>query len=104
MKSIHLAALVATFAIAVTALVFAVWPAVADAPWEDDTPVAVVVEGSGVEARCEEAVSNRRSLVEASLAPPDTPFDISVPGSGGGATNYEELIEQADVEIEAFCR
>ena len=38
-----LAALAVTFAIAVTASVFAIWPAVADAPWEDEfvmpTPV-----------------------------------------------------------------
>ena len=32
-----LAALAATSIIAVTASVFAIWPAVADAPWEDET-------------------------------------------------------------------
>ncbi len=31
-----LTALVATFAVAVTASVFAIWPVVADAPWEDE--------------------------------------------------------------------
>ena len=37
-----LAALAVTFAIAVTASVFAIWPAVADAPWEDETPTPVI--------------------------------------------------------------
>lgn len=36
---ILLAALAVTFAIAVTASVFAVWPVVADAPWEDERTV-----------------------------------------------------------------
>ena len=41
-----LAALVVTGAIAIAAAVFAIWPVVADAPWEDEivvpTPVPVV--------------------------------------------------------------
>ena len=40
-----LAALVATSIIAVTASVFAIWPLVADAPWEDDA-VEVITESS----------------------------------------------------------
>ena len=37
-----LAALVATSVIAIVAAVFAIWPVVADAPWESDDPVVVV--------------------------------------------------------------
>ncbi len=39
-----LAALIATTAIAIVAAVFAIWPVVADAPWEDELPTPVVVE------------------------------------------------------------
>ena len=38
-----LAALAVTSTIAVTASVFAIWPAVGDAPWEDDTAPAIEV-------------------------------------------------------------
>ena len=37
-----IAALVVTLAIAVTASVFAIWPVVTDAPWEDTVPAPVV--------------------------------------------------------------
>ena len=46
-----LAALVATFTIAVVAAVFAIWPAVADAPWEDETvvqPTPVQAQGCDI--------------------------------------------------------
>jgi F0F1-type ATP synthase membrane subunit b/b' len=33
---LQLAAILATFAIVVTVAVFAIWPAVGDAPWEDN--------------------------------------------------------------------
>lgn len=37
-----LAALAVTFTIAVTSSVFAIWPVVTDAPWEDDVPVTAI--------------------------------------------------------------
>ena len=53
-----LAALAVTFTIAVTAAVFAIWPAVADAPWEAE-PLA---ENNNA-IRCEAALSLRESLL-----------------------------------------
>ena len=37
----QLAALVLTFVVAVVASIFAIWPVVADAPWEDDAYVRI---------------------------------------------------------------
>lgn len=51
-------ALVFTFAVAVTASVFAIWPAVADAPWEDATPTPPRPAQTN-EIRCQEALDLR---------------------------------------------
>ena len=53
--------LVLTFTVAVTASVFAIWPAVGDAPWEDE--VAVVEEATDV--RCEGALRFREVSIAA---------------------------------------
>ena len=50
-----LAALFVTFAIAVTASVFAIWPAVADAPWEDEIPTPIVLKAPTPD-RCSELI------------------------------------------------
>ena len=61
-----IAALIFTLAIAVTASVFAIWPVVADAPWETD----VVVVDDRIESarrlreiRCEGALSYRNDII-----------------------------------------
>ena len=60
-----LAALVATLAIAVTASVFAIWPAVADAPWEKTTRT---LEASPHPRSCDEIHDTGwRSLAEFDL-------------------------------------
>ena len=51
-----LAALFVTFAIAVTASVFAIWPAVADAPWEDEIPTPIVLKAPTPD-RCSELIA-----------------------------------------------
>ena len=50
-----LAALAVTFTIAVTAAVFAIWPAVADAPWEDEMPTPVILKAPTPD-RCSELI------------------------------------------------
>ena len=63
-----LAALAITFAIAVTASVFAIWPAVADAPWEESaTPV---IQKAPTPDRCGQ-------LIEA-LGNASQPYSISL--------------------------
>ena len=56
-----LAALVATFTIAVVAAVFAIWPVVADAPWED---ARSSVEERIDEFRCESALKLRNDVMD----------------------------------------
>lgn len=55
--------LILSITLAVTASVFAIWPVVADAPWEDDVNVPVVVE-SVDQIRCEGALRLRESATE----------------------------------------
>ena len=50
-----LAALFVTFVIAVTASVFAIWPAVADAPWEDKIPTPIILKAPTPD-RCSELI------------------------------------------------
>ena len=57
-----LAALVATSVIAIVAAVFAIWPVVADAPWEDDAPAPV---DRTAEIRCEGALRFRDTALQA---------------------------------------
>jgi hypothetical protein len=47
------AALVLTFAVAVTASVFAIWPVVADAPWEQAAAAQPIVVRQPTPSRCE---------------------------------------------------
>ena len=58
-----LAALAVTFAVAVTASVFAIWPAVADAPWEDEAPGATEPVDRTRELRCEGALRLREQTM-----------------------------------------
>ena len=55
----QLAALIATSVIAVTASVFAIWPVVADAPWENNpTPIPTVNQAALL--RCQGAIDLRQ--------------------------------------------
>lgn len=82
-----IAALVLTLAIAVTASVFAIWPVVADAPWEEDAPVM----DRANELRCEGALSYRKVVLER--------FGTS----GFSFQGWSEQLRQAEREIERFC-
>ena len=87
-----LAALFVTFVIAVTASVFAIWPAVADAPWEDEVPTPVVVSDDTDAIRCEAALGLRSSLVLAGR-----------PLGGFFLRDYEADLANAEREIQRYC-
>ena len=79
-----IAALIFTLAVAVTASVFAIWPVVADVPWEDE-PVVVQPVDRIAEIRCEGALRLRETWVER--------------GAGPGASVYQG----AEREIARYC-
>ncbi|MCI0890695.1 MAG: hypothetical protein J4O04_07795 [Chloroflexi bacterium] len=83
-----LAALAVTLAIAVTAAVFAIWPAIADAPWEDDTPVAEETDRTG-ELLCEGALRFREEAMAQA-------GDLS-------PNNLREFLADAQREIDRYC-
>ena len=63
-----IAALAVTLAIAIVAAVFAIWPVVADAPWEDEivVPTPVVVDRTD-DIRCQGGIDLReRAMFESS--------------------------------------
>ncbi len=60
---LQLAALIATSVIAIVAAVFAIWPAVADAPWEDSEQPAPVVVDPTTEIRCQAGLDLRERLL-----------------------------------------
>ncbi len=87
------AALAVTFAVAVTASVFAIWPAVADAPWEDDAPPPVVQPvNRSQEMRCQAALDLRERVL----------FD-SEPSNDAAREAWVKLYREAESEIEVYC-
>ena len=78
-----LAALAATSIIAVTASVFAIWPAVADAPWE--------AANSFKELNCEAALDMRNDLV------------VTEAETVGGVERYDILFERSQELVAAYC-
>lgn len=87
-----LAALVATSTIAIVAAVFAIWPVVADAPWEDDT---VVAEDGDNAIRCGAALELRGAAMQTLREEPRNSF------------SYQEADSQHDFaqrEIDRYCR
>lgn len=105
-----IAALALTLAVAVTASVFAIWPVVADAPWEDDVPVA---ESSDA-LRCQGALDYRTAIAsnppthrvtedrKITISPPTLPD----PREGVVVTDQDalqRLLDQAEREIDYYC-
>ena len=85
-----LVALVATFAIAVVAAVFAIWPVVADAPWEDDAPVvAEDAIDTTSPIRCQEALDLRERLIF------ENPYDDD--------DAWRNTMDAARGEIDHYC-
>ena len=86
-----IAALIFMLAVAVTASIFAMWPVVGDAPWEDDVPI--VQDGTN-ELRCEEALERRRAATWVL-------GDLGI--RGGQYTMLQNQLEQAQREIDRYC-
>lgn len=86
-----LAALVATAAIAIVAAVFAIWPAVGDAPWEDDAPASVEPVDRTGEVRCAAALEVRAIMIEKE-------YNFATPGFPA-ATEYQAN----EREIDRYC-
>ena len=96
------AALAGTFAIALTASVFAVWPAVGDAPWEEDPADRTAA------LRCEGALALRVSVIEAGeysagSSPGARGFADRGPGNPDGLRDYDQQLSKAEREIDRYC-
>ena len=92
-----LAALAVTFAIAIVASVFAIWPAVADAPWEDSAPV---VPRTDIDAlRCESALGLRADI----LAHGRDAYRDGVKDPESWLVAYEHQLSDAESEIQHYC-
>ena len=88
------AALILTFALAVTASGFTLWAVVADAPWEDDVSVPIVADNTD-EIRCEGALRLREAVVEASQSAPRGIIAFS--------RDAEDQLAKAEREIDRYC-
>ncbi len=101
-----IAALVVTLAIAVPASVFAIWPVVADAPWESEVAVAESTDT----LRCQGALDYRVAVVAnpptrghsgpgtLSLGSPPLPV-VAVTDQAA----LQRLLDQAEREIARYC-
>ena len=83
-------ALVVTFAIAVTASVFAIWPVVADAPWEDKPAVV----DRTAEIRCESALDLRAAIILKG----EFAF-----GNETGLLDYDAQLAAVQREVTRYC-
>ena len=91
-------ALMLTAAVAVTASVFAIWPVVADAPWENDAPpVAAPVADDNRDLRCQGALDFRAAIV----ASPPTRVRGGVAITDQVA--LQRLLDDAEREITRYC-
>jgi len=82
--------LIFTFVIAVMALVFAIWPVVADAPWEDEKATAD-------SPRCQAALMLRNDLIL--QGPQRYPGETRTQPYDG----YNATLRQARAEIARYC-
>ncbi|KKM90335.1 hypothetical protein LCGC14_1239680 [marine sediment metagenome] len=81
--------------VAVVASVFAIWPAVADAPWEEEA--VIVVETEAPDPRCEAAHIMK---AEATVSLAEIPRRNS---RGSPQGQLETVIEDADRDIRRYC-
>ena len=82
----------------------AIWPAVADAPWEQEAS-APEVEDRTDEIRCEGALDLRLAVIEAGII--RTTGGFNNPGDVGGgiltSSEYNRQLAQAEREIDRYC-
>ena len=107
---------VVALALAIVASVFAIWPVVADAPWEDERVVEIVrdVPGDTDDPRCiaAETILSKYAELQGQiralrpLEPPE-PLQPLEPLRSLGALRpeeiLEELVEQAERDMERYC-
>lgn len=89
---LQLAALIATSIIAIVAAVFAIWPVVGEAPWEDDTPPVAVEDNTQL---CEGALRLRETAVQALAEASGARLSIR--------QEIEGQLRQAEREIDRYC-
>ena len=92
-----IAALILTLGVAVTAATFAIWPVVADAPWEDTTEP--VVEDRTDEIRCQAALD----LSAAILKDGRDAYRTGVRDPESCGSEYRLQLAHADRDIDRFC-
>ena len=89
--------------VAVVAAVFAIWPAVADAPWEEEA--VIVVEAEAPDPRCEAAqIMKAEAAVSLALVPRGGIVSLAESALRGNATRQlEDIVESADGDIRRYC-
>ena len=97
------AATFAALAVAIVAAAFAIWPVVADAPWEDNAPI--IVDDRTDTVRCQGALSFRDSVIEAGryAAGGVRRGTDRGPGNPGGLRDYDEQLAKGEREIDRYC-
>ena len=80
--------------VAIVASVFAIWPVVADAPWEEGAVIVMEAQAETPDPRCEAA---RIMRAEARVA------RAALPGRSISKADLAELIEEADIDIRRYC-
>ena len=84
-----------TLAVAVTASVFAIWPVVADAPWEDKPPTS----SSRDEVRCQAALDLRAAILKDGR----DAYRTGVQNPETYGNEYRRQLDDATREIARYC-
>lgn len=97
-----IAALVLTFLVAAVASVFAIWPVVADAPWEDGTTKPKIEqfdsEPASIDPRCETAISINAQATVALAQVQGISIDAY-----NARNDLGRAIDAAERNIERYC-
>ena|SRR3990172_6121131 len=89
-----------TLAVAATAAVFAIWPVVVEAPWED-TQRPGQEQGADTDAiRCEGALRLREAVIDAGIRG----IHLTNPGTGRlTQSEYDRQLAKAERGIARYC-
>ena len=89
--------------VAVVASVFAIWPVVADAPWEEEA--VIVVEAEAPDPRCEAAHIMKAEATVSLAGVPDSFLNSVVETNKRDSIKRQlgTIIEEADRDIRRFC-
>ena len=90
--------------VAVVASVFAIWPVVADAPWEDEAAV-VTEEAEAPDPRCEAAHIMKAEATVSLAGVPDSFLNSVVETNKRDSIKRQlgTIIEEAGRDIRRFC-